>query len=67
MKLYHGLTTLIHGVGFEPTTSTTSRWHSPAELAVHFITIMHDLGKLSSGMTKKHIQCLRSQIESLMA
>ena len=38
----------LHGGGFEPSTSTTSRWHSPAELAVHCITIMHDLEKLST-------------------
>ncbi len=25
----------LHEIGFEPMTSTTSRWHSPAELLVH--------------------------------
>ena len=47
-----GLPFCLHGGGFEPSTSTTSRWHSPAELAVHCITIMHDLWNLSSIWTK---------------
>lgn len=25
----------MSGIGFEPTTSTVSGWHSPAELAAH--------------------------------
>lgn len=50
---FSGCLLRLHGGGFEPSTSTTSRWHSPAELAVHCITIMHDLKKLSSTLSRK--------------
>ena len=47
---------LLRGGGFEPSTSTTSRWHSPAELAAHCITIMHELEKLSSGLKQIRLE-----------